>query len=140
MLKSGLPDFSWHNIPKRGNMYIPNCQSITQWPYKIPNGHKMYQHFPLYLRPSKIYPDWDFWFEKIPSGNPGPNTFYIMESWHFTRLHFLSPMGDLNFDSFMFAFLAPGDRDAVRRSVLSNLITFLAKKTYEYNVVQMYVV
>jgi hypothetical protein len=22
-------------------------------------------------RPSKIYPDKDFWFEKIPSGNPG---------------------------------------------------------------------
>jgi hypothetical protein len=20
---------------------------------------------------SKIYPDWDFWFEKKPSGNPG---------------------------------------------------------------------
>jgi hypothetical protein len=20
-------------------------------------------------RPSKIYPNWDFWFEKIPSGN-----------------------------------------------------------------------
>jgi hypothetical protein len=22
-------------------------------------------------RPSKIYPNWGFWFEKIPSGNPG---------------------------------------------------------------------
>jgi hypothetical protein len=22
------------------------------------------------LRPSKIEPDWDFWFEKKPSGNP----------------------------------------------------------------------
>jgi hypothetical protein len=22
-------------------------------------------------RPSKIYPNWDFWFENIPSGNPG---------------------------------------------------------------------
>jgi hypothetical protein len=21
--------------------------------------------------PSKIYPYWDFWYEKIPSGNPG---------------------------------------------------------------------
>jgi hypothetical protein len=21
-------------------------------------------------RPSKIYPNWDFWFENIPSGNP----------------------------------------------------------------------
>jgi hypothetical protein len=23
-------------------------------------------------RPSKIYPNLDFWFENIPSGNPGP--------------------------------------------------------------------
>jgi hypothetical protein len=22
-------------------------------------------------RPSKIYPNWDFWFENVPSGNPG---------------------------------------------------------------------
>jgi hypothetical protein len=22
------------------------------------------------LRPSKIYPNWDFWFENIASGNP----------------------------------------------------------------------
>jgi hypothetical protein len=25
----------------------------------------------LILRPSKIYPNWDFWFENKPSGNPG---------------------------------------------------------------------
>jgi hypothetical protein len=25
------------------------------------------------LRPSKIYPSWDFWFENIPSGNLVPN-------------------------------------------------------------------
>jgi hypothetical protein len=24
-----------------------------------------------YVRPSKIYPNWDFWFENKPSGNPG---------------------------------------------------------------------
>jgi hypothetical protein len=23
------------------------------------------------LEPYKIYPNWDFWFEKNPSGNPG---------------------------------------------------------------------
>jgi hypothetical protein len=23
------------------------------------------------LRPSKIYPNWDFWFENKPPGNPG---------------------------------------------------------------------
>jgi hypothetical protein len=25
------------------------------------------------LRPPKIYPNWDFWFENKPSGNPGVN-------------------------------------------------------------------
>jgi hypothetical protein len=25
------------------------------------------------LRPSKIYPTWEFWFEKKPSGNPAHN-------------------------------------------------------------------
>jgi hypothetical protein len=28
--------------------------------------------FPL-TRPSNIYPNWDFWFENIPSGNPASN-------------------------------------------------------------------
>jgi hypothetical protein len=35
----------------------------------IPNGHEMYKHFPIYVRPSKINPNWDFWFENKPSGN-----------------------------------------------------------------------
>jgi hypothetical protein len=26
-------------------------------------------------RPSKIYPNWDFWFENIPSGNTGLRAF-----------------------------------------------------------------
>jgi hypothetical protein len=25
-------------------------------------------------RPSKIYPNWDVWFENKPSGNPGQNS------------------------------------------------------------------
>jgi hypothetical protein len=35
IFNSGLPDFSWHNIPKRGE--------FTKWPQTIPNGHKIYQ-------------------------------------------------------------------------------------------------
>jgi hypothetical protein len=53
---------------------------------KIPNGRKIYQmavkytKWPLNLptssieKPYKIYPNRDFWFEKIPSGNPGVRT------------------------------------------------------------------
>jgi hypothetical protein len=72
--KAGLPDFSWHNIPKWGKIY----QIAT----KLPKGHKIYQMAVVYSksplntptfsiqRPSNIYPNWDFWFENIPSGNP----------------------------------------------------------------------
>jgi hypothetical protein len=28
-LESGLPDFSWYNIPKTGK-YVPNCHKIYQ--------------------------------------------------------------------------------------------------------------
>jgi hypothetical protein len=34
----------------------------TKWPYNVPT--------PSMARPSKIYPNSDFWFENIPSGNP----------------------------------------------------------------------
>jgi hypothetical protein len=70
----GLPDFSWHNIPKRGKIYqittkLPNFLQIAQmsityskWSYNI-------QSFSI-LRPSKIYPNWYFWFENLSSGKP----------------------------------------------------------------------
>jgi hypothetical protein len=40
-------------------------------PYNFPNDPKIYQHFPIYVTTSKIYPNRDFWFENKPSGNPG---------------------------------------------------------------------
>jgi hypothetical protein len=41
----------------------------TNWQQNRPNGHK---NLPtsFIARLSKIYPNWDFWFENIPSGNP----------------------------------------------------------------------
>jgi hypothetical protein len=33
--------------------------------------HRIYQHY-FIPRPSKIYPNLDFWFENTPSGNPAP--------------------------------------------------------------------
>jgi hypothetical protein len=71
--RPGLPDFSWHKIPK--------WWKITSI---LPNGHKIYQMAIIYykwelntptypiLRPSKIYPNWDFWFE---------NTYTIWQPW-----------------------------------------------------------
>jgi hypothetical protein len=42
----------------------------------IPNYHKIYQMSTKHTKilPSKIYPNLDFWFENIPSGNPGENS------------------------------------------------------------------
>jgi hypothetical protein len=44
----------------------------------VPDCHKIYQMAIEYTKwpnfsvskPSKIYPNWDFWFENIASGNP----------------------------------------------------------------------
>jgi hypothetical protein len=75
--KSGLPDFYPRNIPKR-EIYTKMTTKYTKWPYNIRNGCKMDQmaiNLPTYFiaRHSKIYPNWDFWFESIPSGNPAQN-------------------------------------------------------------------
>jgi hypothetical protein len=64
MCSAGLPDSSWHNIPKREK--IPNSPQIYQmaikyrkmdvnnskWPMNIPNAHWIYQHF-LFQGPPK---------------------------------------------------------------------------------------
>jgi hypothetical protein len=48
---------------------FPNShESIPKGP-NIPNGKIPVLTF-SHLRPSKIYPNWDFWFENKPSGNP----------------------------------------------------------------------
>jgi hypothetical protein len=82
---AGLPDFSWRNIPKRGEIY-----QITT---TLPNGHRIYQRNVKYskwpwnipafsmLRPSKIYPSWYFWFENKPSGNPGREITLTYQKW-----------------------------------------------------------
>jgi hypothetical protein len=58
---SGLPDCSWFDFTKSGEN-IPKDHKITKWPYNMPT-------FSI-SRHSRIYPNWDFWFENIPSGNP----------------------------------------------------------------------
>jgi hypothetical protein len=75
LCRPGLPDYSWHNTPKRGKIH-----QITT---KLPNAHQIYttvinySKYSEYIatfsipRSSKIYPNWYFWSEKKPSGNPG---------------------------------------------------------------------
>jgi hypothetical protein len=63
----------------KNGKYIPNDHRIeriaskyTEWPQNIPNGHKMYQHFPL-QDPPKYTKIGIFGFKNIPSGKPGAN-------------------------------------------------------------------
>jgi hypothetical protein len=53
-----LPDFPWYKTPKR--------EKYTKWQQNIPIGRKIYQmakNMPTssITRPSKMYPNWDFW-------------------------------------------------------------------------------
>jgi hypothetical protein len=71
---AGLPDFSWYNIPKRGKIHQMTTYN-TKWPkiyLMVGKLTKLPQNIPTssIVRPSKIYPNWNFWFENIPSGNP----------------------------------------------------------------------
>jgi hypothetical protein len=69
-----MPDFYVYNIPKRGKIYQITTKYI-KLPQNIPNGHKidfLSLNIPTssIARPSKIYPNCDFWSENKPSGNP----------------------------------------------------------------------
>jgi hypothetical protein len=46
-------------------------EKYSEWSYNITTSS--------IPRPSKLYPNWDFWFENKPSGNPG-------EKARFTRV------------------------------------------------------
>jgi hypothetical protein len=69
------------------NMYTIWPQNMyTKWPQNIPNIQKVQQSISSIASPSKIYPNYDFWFETMPSGNPGfnsakPNFFLKAALW-----------------------------------------------------------
>jgi hypothetical protein len=57
------------NLPK---IDIQNGHDISiKWPKNRPNGLIHNRPTSSIARPSKIYPNYDFWFENIPSGSPG---------------------------------------------------------------------
>jgi hypothetical protein len=53
-LWSGLPDSSWHNLPKWEK--VPNCPKNTKLPQNIPNVYKLYQMAVIYSKWPKIVP------------------------------------------------------------------------------------
>jgi hypothetical protein len=77
----------------RGACY-QNREKCTKWAKNVPNGHIKsqmpikYHRWPLNistfsnLSHSKIYPNWNFWFENKPSGNPYPSwlRFYAQQN------------------------------------------------------------
>jgi hypothetical protein len=73
---AGLPDLSWYIIPKQEKMYQMTTKCSFQIVNNIPHVCKILQMAVNLstiskLRPSKIYPNRDFWFENNSSGNPG---------------------------------------------------------------------
>jgi hypothetical protein len=51
----------------------------TKRPYNIPNGRKTFKRAKIYTniflsKALHKYPIWYFWYENLPSGNPGANT------------------------------------------------------------------
>jgi hypothetical protein len=46
----------------------PNDRTMNIYMYKI--SICMYVQIFSFASPSKKYPNWDFWYENIPSGNP----------------------------------------------------------------------
>jgi hypothetical protein len=63
--RPGLPDFSRHYIPKHEKIYHMTTKCTKWLKYtilqKIPTS--------FIASPSKIYPNRDFWFDRIKSGN-----------------------------------------------------------------------
>jgi hypothetical protein len=66
----------------KGQENIPNDSKIFQmtvkyskWQENIPNDRKIFRmtktYTSIFYFPSKFFPNWDFWFENKPSGNPG---------------------------------------------------------------------
>jgi hypothetical protein len=62
----------------RGSIYqngknVPNAHKIYQIAINYTEKPKWPQNMPAssISRPFKIYPNWYFWFENMPSGNPG---------------------------------------------------------------------
>jgi hypothetical protein len=53
------------NIQNGNKLPIPNGLKMFKMDINILNEHKIYQHFPF-----QKYPNWYFWYENIPSGNP----------------------------------------------------------------------
>jgi hypothetical protein len=61
-----------------GNIHIINDNTMYQIYHLAAKLDKVAIKIPTSAveRPSKIYPNYDFWFENMPSGNPGPATLF----------------------------------------------------------------
>jgi hypothetical protein len=57
------------NTPNEHNIH-QSVLKYTKWPENWPNGHKICMPVSSIVRPSKIYPNWDFWFEKYTIWQP----------------------------------------------------------------------
>jgi hypothetical protein len=85
--ESGLPDLSWHNIPKRGQYTILplNYQMSIKYVYQLAiicigqmSLKYVYQDLPLHDL-KNICPNLAFWFENWTSGNPAQKSLSLKQ-------------------------------------------------------------
>jgi hypothetical protein len=84
---------SYNKSPELSDFIVQHTKmgkKYTKRPLKMPNINNV--PIPKFStpRPSKIFQNWDFWYENIPSGNPG-KVFYVCCSTSIScRIHRLS--------------------------------------------------
>jgi hypothetical protein len=78
VFQPGLPEISWHNIPKWGKMYQMGNKLPNGYNTYLPNSRNIFQMAIeyttlFYSNALKNVPNLGFWSENIPSGNPAFN-------------------------------------------------------------------
>jgi hypothetical protein len=69
--QTGVPDFSWYvQHAKMEKIYQVMTTKYTKQMYGKCTKWPQNKQTSSVARPSKSYPNWDFCFQNIPSGNP----------------------------------------------------------------------
>jgi hypothetical protein len=113
LLISGLPDFSWHNIPKRGSVYqnesqiIPNCikiyQIVLKYMYQVALKYtnifhsKAFQNIPKLVFLYWKYTIWQPWSTYGVQNRPKIVTLTPVEIWLFRGANLTGLAGTLVF-------------------------------------------
>jgi hypothetical protein len=65
---------------KTGKKCTKRTQNVPNGHQNIPNASKIFQMAMKHIYIFQLYPNWDFWFENKPSGNPARHPKQIRET------------------------------------------------------------